>query len=95
MVCVVGFEPTASHFQGEVSTRLTYTQIVWRTPRDSNPDEQFWRLSCCHYIRDALVVLLSGIEPASPAYKTGPHPLKVSRAYRFSERLTIPPGRAL
>ena len=22
----------------------------------------------------------SGIEPASPAYKTGPHPLKVSRA---------------
>ena len=29
MVCVVGFEPTASHFQGGVSTGLTYTQIVW------------------------------------------------------------------
>ena len=27
---------------------------TWRTSRDSNPDEQFWRLSCCHYIRDTL-----------------------------------------
>ena len=36
----------------------------------------------------------SGIEPTSPAYKTGPHPLKVSRAYLayrqgFEPRLVV------
>ena len=33
----------------------------------------------------------SGIEPTSPAYKTGPHPLKVSRAYMaYQERFELP-----
>ena len=37
---------------GQLYQKLIY--IRWRTSRDSNPDEQFWRLSCCHYIRDTL-----------------------------------------
>ncbi len=36
------------------------TSHDWRTSRDSNPDEQFWRLSCCHYIRDTLILLYGG-----------------------------------
>lgn len=28
MVCVAGFDPAAPRFQGEYSTRLSYTQIV-------------------------------------------------------------------
>ena len=75
MVCAVGFEPTASHFQGEVSTRLTYTQIVWHPGRDSNPDQQFWRLVCCHYTTEIYLVPHDRIELPYSDYKTDVIPL--------------------
>ena len=52
-----------------------HSQLNWRTSRDSNPDEQFWRLSCCHYIRDTSLAeakrfeLLDPFEPS--VFKTG------------------------
>lgn len=43
MVCVVGFEPTASRFQTEISSRLSYTQIeTWQAARESNPTSRIW-----------------------------------------------------
>ena len=29
-------------------------QIMWHPDRDSNPDQQFWRLRCCHYTIEIL-----------------------------------------
>ena len=38
-------------------------------------------MKVAHYLNATLLLVpQSGIEPTSPAYKTGPHPLKVSRA---------------
>ena len=45
---------------------FTILALSWRTSRDSNSDEQFWRLSCCHYIRDTLLAEWTGLEPATP-----------------------------
>ena len=28
--------------------------LNWHPPRDSNPNERFWRPLCCHYIRETL-----------------------------------------
>ena len=56
---------------------LHHTRIIWRTSRDSNPDEQFWRLSCCHYIRDTLLAEKTGLEPATSCV-TGRHSNQLS-----------------
>ena len=37
-------------------TLTSATCQSWLPSRNSNPDEQFWRLSCCHYIRDTLLL---------------------------------------
>ena len=49
----MGNDPILTLSQSVVLNLYTMVTINWHTPRDSNPDEQFWRLSCCHYIRDA------------------------------------------
>ena len=34
---------------GRLATHLVLTRIIWHPDRDSNPNQQFWRLLCCHY----------------------------------------------
>jgi hypothetical protein len=79
MVCVVGFEPTASSFQTRPSTRLTL-----HTDKIGAVDGNRTRLNLIDnqvpYPEDyngINLVPLAGIEPTHPAYKTGPLPLRI------------------
>ena len=36
---------------------------TWHPGRDSNPDQQFWRLVCCHYTTEIYLVQATGLEP--------------------------------
>lgn len=42
---------------------------IWHPARDSNPDQQFWRLTCCHYTSEIHLVLSRRIELLSIGYQ--------------------------
>ena len=81
LVSTVGFEPTTTRFQGEDSTRLSYTELVlvigfeptfpWVKTTLPRPISR-------HKLNN--LVLQHGIEPRSPAYKAGPNPVTGSKS---------------
>ena len=49
----VGFEPTALRFCRPFHwTSLAPVHVVWRTLRDLNSHQRFWRPVCCRYTKD-------------------------------------------
>lgn len=64
---VTGFEPvmTISKTVALDQTRRHPNKKIWHPARDSNPDQQFWRLVCCHYTSEILTLVSdTGFEPA-------------------------------
>ena len=66
----MGIEPMLSLSQSEVQTS-TLIAPLWHPARDSNPDQQFWRLVCCHYTSEIHLAEGTGFEPVIPISKTG------------------------
>ena len=47
-----GIEPGTTESKSVVLPLHHSRTKTWHPPRDSNPNERFWRPLCCHYIRE-------------------------------------------
>lgn len=81
LVRATGIEPAASRVQTEHSTSELRPDGVGEGTRTPTPvAEDFKSPASTVSPHPHELVPPCGIEPPSPAYKTGPHPLKASRA---------------